>query len=105
MLYDQTTSKVKLAGVLFDELAKNVGVYQGSALGSLLFITILVEVSKECRIGDPWELLYTDNLVLTTETKERVVSMFGEWKEAMLRRGLKVNIDKTKLLVSGLMEN
>ena len=27
--------------------------------------------------------------------------MFGEWKEAMPRSGLKVNIDKTKLLVSG----
>jgi len=101
MLYDQSTSKVKVAGVLSDEFPINVGVHQGSALSPLLFIAILDEVSKECRIGDPWELLYADDLVLTAETKERVVGMFGEWKEAMLRRGLKVNIDKTKLLVSG----
>ena len=39
--------------------------------------------------------------MLTAETKERLVSMFGEWNEVMLRRGLQVNTDKTKLLACG----
>ena len=101
MLYNHSTSKVKVAGVLSEEFPINVGVHQGSALSPLLFVAIVDEVSKECRRGDPWELLYADDLVLTAETKEGVISMFEEWKEAMVRRGLRINIDKTKLLVSG----
>ena len=101
MLYENSTSKVKVAGVLSHEFPIKVGVHQGSALSPLLFITILDEISRDCKKGDPWELLYADDLVLTAETREEVVSMFERWKTAMEQRGLKVNIEKTKLLVSG----
>ena len=101
MLYSRSTSKVKVAGALSDEFPIGVGVHQGSALSPLLFIAILDEVSKDCRRGDPWELLYADDLVLTAETKEEVVCMFKRWRTALERVGLKVNLDKTKLLVSG----
>ena len=90
-----------MAGALSDEFPINVGVHQGSALSPLLFITILDEISRDCRKGDPWELLYADDLVLTAETKEEVVSMFERWRTAMERRGLKVNLEKTKVLVTG----
>ena len=39
--------------------------------------------------------------MLTTESKEAVEEMFDAWSSAMELRGLKVNIGKTKLLVSG----
>ena len=59
------------------------------------------EATKACKIGDPWELLYADDLVLTAETKEEVISMFLKWKEAMEMPGLRVNMSKTKLMVTG----
>ena len=37
-----------------------------------------------------WELLYADDLALTAETQEEVQLMFGEWRQAVERRGLKV---------------
>ena len=59
------------------------------------------EATKECRVGDLWELLYADDLVLTAESREGVEALFGEWRGAFERRGLTVNLEKTKLLVTG----
>ena len=47
-----------------------VGVHQGSVLSPLLLIVVMEEATNECRIGDPWELLYADDLVLTAESRE-----------------------------------
>ena len=37
------------------------------------------EATKECRVGDPWELLYADDLVLTAESPERVEACLELW--------------------------
>ena len=78
-----------------------VGVHQGSALSPLLFIIIKEEATKECRKGTPWELLYADDLVLTAESEEEVKEMFNRWKVGMERRGLKINLGKTKFMKTG----
>ena len=46
-------------------------------------------------------MLYADDLVLTAKTKEEVIAMFNEWKRQMETRGLKINMEKTKVMVSG----
>ena len=46
-------------------------------------------------------MLYADDIVLTAETKEGVLEQFNEWRCAMESKGLKVNLSKTKILVSG----
>ena len=79
---------------------ESVGVHQGSTLSPLLFVIVVEEVSKMVRRGGAWEMLYADNLV-TGESKQEVEQMFVWWEEAMERRGLKVNMGKTKLVVSG----
>ena len=100
-LYENSTSQVRFAGGLSEKFPIEVGVHQGSALSPLLFKLVLEEATKTVRKGDPWELLYADDLVLTAESKEAVREMFNDWSGAMELRGLKVNIGKTKLLVSG----
>ena len=65
----------------------------------MVSISVLDKLSKECGIGDPLELFYADDLALTAETKKNS-SVFGKWKYAMVRRGVKINIAKTKLLMS-----
>ena len=42
------------------------------------------------------KLLYTDDLELTAETKEEVVEIFKQQRRGMEKRGLKINIYKTK---------
>ena len=47
------------------------------------------------------EMLYADDLVLTSETMEGLREKFRKWKEALESKGLKVNLKKTKVVVSG----
>ena len=47
------------------------------------------------------ELLYAHYFVLMSETIEGLLNKFIKWKEAFERNGLKVNLRKTKVMVSG----
>ena len=100
-LYENSTSQVRFAGFLYENFTINVGVHRGSALSPLLFKLVKEEATKSIRKGDHWKLLYANDLVLTGESKEAVEKMFDAWSSAMEMRGLKVNIGKTKQLVSG----
>ena len=39
------------------------------------------EATREVRGDSIWRLLYTDELVLTAESEQRVVGMFERWKQ------------------------
>ena len=47
------------------------------------------------------EMLYADDLALTSETMEGLREKFRKWKKALESKGLKVNLEKTKVVVSG----
>ena len=100
-LYQESRSKVRTMVGTSEAFDIRVGVHQGSSLSPLLFITVMEEAAKTARGEGPWELLYADDLVLTAETKEEVTRMFNKWKEQMELRGLKVNLEKTKSMVTG----
>ena len=100
-LYVNPNSRVKTFTGTSKKFEIKVGVHQGSALSPLLFILVMKEATRECRKGAPWELLYADDLVLTAESKDELKSMFMKWRGAMEWRGLKINIRKTKYMVSG----
>ena len=59
------------------------------------------EVTKEVRNGVPWELGYADDLVLTAELEHDVLEKFVRWRKKLELRGLKVNMEKTKMMVTG----
>ena len=50
--------------------------------------------------GCPWELLYADDLVITAETLSELLEKFWVWKAKLEFKGLRVNVGKTKILVS-----
>ena len=70
-------------------------------MSPLLFILIMEETTKECQDDTLWNLLYADDLVLSVESREEVDQKFVDWKTNLERRALKVNIGKTKLMVTG----
>ena len=47
------------------------------------------------------EMLHADDFVLTSETREGLRERFWKWKEVFESKGLKVNLVKTKVVVSG----
>ena len=57
-------------------------------------------VTKFASVDVLSELLYADDLVLTSETIMGLWNKFLKWKEASESKGLKVNLGKTKIMVS-----
>ena len=43
--------------------------HQGSGLSPLLFVIVIEAISREFRVGLPWELLYADDMAVIAETE------------------------------------
>jgi len=61
----------------------------------------LEALSREFRVALLWELLYADDLVVIAETKDDLIKRLNEWKDNMENRGMRVNMNKTKVMISG----
>ena len=48
------------------------------------------------------EILHVDDLVLMSESIENLNEKFLKWKETFESKGPKMNLQKTKVMVSGL---
>ena len=100
-LYDGAKTKVRVGSSCSEEFEVNVGVHQGSVLSPLLFAIAVDVITENARRGVVNELLYADDLVIVSEDMEDLKERFWNWKDALESKGLKVNIRKTKLMVSG----
>ena len=72
--------------------------HQGSVLLTFLFavaVDVVTEFARGCV-----ELLYADDLVQMSETIEGHSNNFLKWKDTFESKGLKVNLEKTKVMVS-----
>ena len=85
-----------------EEFGVGVGVHQGSVLSPLLFIIVLEALSREFRTGCPWELLYEDDLMISAGSMEELLVKVKTWKAEMEKKGLHVNMGKTKIMESGI---
>ena len=43
-------------------------------------------------------LLYADDIILIADTKERLQQAVNKWYEELKRKGMLINIDKSKIL-------
>ena len=100
-MYANARSRVRVGEGYSEEFEVKVGVHQGSVLSPLLFIIVLEALSREFRSGVPWEDLYADDLVIIAESLEECVRRLLTWKEAMEKKGLRVNAEKTKIMICG----
>ena len=65
---------------------------------------VIDEVMENARKGWMKQILHADDLVLMGETMEELIENFNEWREALESKGMRVNLEKTKLMVSGIEE-
>jgi len=75
--------------------------HQGSALSPLLFVMDMEALSREFTVALPWELLYADDLVVIAKTEEDLIKRLNEWKDIVEYRGMRVNTNKTMVMISG----
>ena len=100
-MYQNACSKVRVGNTYSDAFSVKVGVHQGSVLSPLLFIIVLEALSREFRIGCPWEMLYADDLVIVSDSVQGLSERITSWKKHLENKGLRVNMKKTKVLCSG----
>ena len=100
-MYANARSRVRVGEGYGEEFEVKVGVHEGSVLSPLLFIIVLEALSREFRSGVPWKDIYADDLVIITESLEECVRRLLTWKEAMEKKGLRVNAGKTKIMICG----
>ena len=101
VMYQNARSQVRVNNLFSDVFDVQVGVHQGSVLSPLLFIIVLEALSREFRTSCSWELLYDDDLVLIADAMDELLSKLGNWKKHLEAKGLRVNMGKTKIMISG----
>src|SRR6267154_710183 len=75
-----------------------VGVHQGSVLSPILFNIVMQAIADNFKAGLPWELLYSDNLVLLADSRAELERRLMEWIWRLEEKGLRVNLGKTKVM-------
>ena len=100
-MYANVRIRVRVGDVYSQEFTVGVGVHQGSVLSPLLFITVLESLSRELRTGCQWELLYADDLEIIASSMEKLLEKLNIWKKGLEEKGLRVDMGKTKIMVSG----
>jgi len=58
-------------------------------------------LSREFRVALSWELLYTDDMVVIAEAEDNLIKRLNEWKDNVDNRGMRVSLNKTKIMISG----
>ena len=101
-MYNNARSRVRVGSEYSEEFEVGVGVHQGSVLSPLLFIIVLEALSRDFRVGVPWELFFANDLVIFATSLEECVERVKAWKEGLESKGLHVNMTKTKFMASGL---
>jgi len=99
-IYAGAKTVVRTAYSNSDGFEVKVGMHQGSALSPLLFVIVIEALSREFRVALPWELLYADDLVVMAETEDDLIKRLNEWKDNVENRSMRVNMNKTKVMIS-----
>ena len=100
-LYEGAVTKVRVGTKLFEEFPVKVGLHQGSILSPLLFAMVIDVITEAARSDSMMKVLYADDLVLMSENIEDLRSKFDRWKDSIVKKVMKINIGKTKLMVDG----
>ena len=104
-LYRNPRTCIKIQEVFSGEFEVGVGVHQGSVLSPLIFIIVMDVLARELGGNLPWELLYADDLMLMEFSEEGIREKLRRWKHGLEIRGLKVNMEKTKVMAMGKASN
>ncbi|KAK3564995.1 hypothetical protein QTP86_032513 [Hemibagrus guttatus] len=74
-----------------EEFKVEVGLHRGSALSPFLFAIVMDQLSEEVRQESPWTMMFADDIVICSESREQVEENLERWRFALERRGMKVS--------------
>ena len=97
-MYDGSTTAVRCAVGVTEGFEVKVGLHQGSALSPCLFAMMMDRMTDDIREEAPWTMMFADDIVIFSESKEQVEEKLESWRYALERRGMKVNRRKTEYM-------
>ena len=113
-LYEDQEATVRTGHGTAEWFQLGEGVHQGSILSSCLFNLYTEYIVRNAGLGEAQAriksarrnintLSYADDTTLMVESEEKLKSLLMKVKEEDRKAGLKLNIQKTKIMVSGLI--
>ncbi|KAK3508801.1 hypothetical protein QTP70_008020 [Hemibagrus guttatus] len=97
-MYERSRTVVRCSVGQTEEFNVEVGLHQGSALSPFLFAIVLDQLSEEVRQESPWTMMFADDIVICSESREQVEENLERWRFALERRGMKVSGSKTEYM-------
>ncbi|MCJ8747081.1 hypothetical protein PDJAM_G00149250 [Pangasius djambal] len=97
-MYERSRTVVRCAVGQTEEFKVEVGLHQGSALSPFLFAMVMDQLSEEVRQESPYTMMFADDIVICSESREQVEENLERWRFALERRGMKVSRSKTEYM-------
>ncbi|KAK3548720.1 hypothetical protein QTP70_018237, partial [Hemibagrus guttatus] len=97
-MYERSRTVVRCAVGQTEEFNVEVGIHQGSALSPFLFAIVMGQFSEEVRQESPWTMMFADDIVICSESREQVEENLERWRFALERRGMKVSGSTTEYM-------
>ncbi|KAK3565404.1 hypothetical protein QTP86_007938 [Hemibagrus guttatus] len=96
-MYERSRTVVRCAVGQTEEFNVVVGLHQGLALSPFLFAMVMDQLSEEVRQDSPWTMIFADDIVICSESREQLEENLERWRFALERRGMKSAIVPTCL--------
>ncbi|KAK3575303.1 hypothetical protein QTP86_023425 [Hemibagrus guttatus] len=90
-MYERSRTVVRCTVGQAEEFKVEVGLHQGSALSPFPFAMVMDQLSEEVRQESPWTMMFADDIVICSESREQVEENLERWRFALERRGMKVS--------------
>ncbi|KAK3557812.1 hypothetical protein QTP86_002686 [Hemibagrus guttatus] len=97
-MYERSRTVVRCAVGQTEEFKVEVGLHQGLALSPFLFAIVMDQLSEEVRQESPWTMMFADDIVICSESREQVEENLERWRFALERRGMKVSRSKAEYM-------
>ncbi|KAJ8363293.1 hypothetical protein SKAU_G00121240 [Synaphobranchus kaupii] len=97
-MYEDSVTVVRCAVGVTEAFKVGVGLHQGSALSPFLFAMVMDRLTDEVRQESPWTMMFADDIVICSESREQVEEILEKWRYALERRGMKVSRRKTEYM-------
>ncbi|KAK3514046.1 hypothetical protein QTP70_002507 [Hemibagrus guttatus] len=79
-MYERSRTVVSCVVGQTEEFKVEVGLHQGSALSPFLFAIVMDQLSEEVRQESPWTMMFADDIVICSESREQVEENLERWR-------------------------
>ncbi|XP_061649478.1 band 4.1-like protein 5 isoform X3 [Phyllopteryx taeniolatus] len=97
-MYEGSRTVVRCAVGVTDKFKVEVRLHPGSALSPFLFAGVMDRLTDEVRLESPWTVMFADDIVICSESREQVEEQLKRWRDALESRGMKISRSKTEYM-------